>query len=446
MNLQKKLFKILGLLIIIPTAAFLAGCGEPPPPTAEDPCFGQPCPSEVNLTIWRLFDDREVLEPIIETYADIWKAKTNTTINITYKKVDYENYEERLIKALAAGKGPDIFQIHNDWLPEYWEIISPIPGEIMTTEQYHEKFVEVAYEDFFYQDSVYAIPFSVDTLALFYNPRILEDYLFFSPPTTWEQFIEQSQTVTEINNGIIDQSGASLGTAGNINRATDILYALMLQNDTLMTSPDRTSASFALPTKTSTGENFYPGQSSLDFYTSFANPNHENYTWSPNLVGSIEAFEKGLVAMTINYSYQIPTIDKFKDPDLSYKVANLPQIYTTDDPVSYANYWGETVSVQSQNAAWAWDFLNYIVDNQSYNTRTGSPTSLRQKAKDSASTFNHQAFYAKSFYKIDAARVDEVIYNMINDVTENSIPSEEAINKAQNDVTAMMIKAKEEQL
>ncbi|MFA4930257.1 MAG: extracellular solute-binding protein [Patescibacteria group bacterium] len=445
MNQLKKLPQLLILTIFL-AATTLSGC-EQENTTPPDPlCPTKPCPTEVNLTVWRLFDDRETLQTTIDAYSKLWDKQSNTTINIEYKKVDFNNYEEKLIKALAAGKGPDIFQIHNDWLPKYWEIISPIPEEIMTVDKYQETFVPVAAEDFIFQEKAYAIPLYVDTLALFYNEELLKDQNYFSPPATWEQLEEYSQTLTVKQGNNVDLAGITMGTANNINRASDILYALMLQNGTVMTSPDNTTSSFALPTKTPTGENFYPGESSLDFYTSFADPANTNYTWNPSMLGSIESFEKGLSAMTINYAYQIPIIDKFKDPDVHYEVTNLPQLFTTDDPVSYANYWGETVSLQSKNAAWAWDFLKYTAENGIYTTRTKKPTSLKSTAQSSSIIFDRQAYYAKSFYKIDANRVDAIFTQMIDDVAINNIPSEEAINKAQNDISDIMLKAKEEQL
>lgn len=445
MDLFKKIPQIL-LTIFFLSATLLVGCIEDPPPVPDSPCPTSPCPTEVNLTVWRLFDDRETLQNAIDAYSQLYQAQSNTTINIEYKKVDYENYEETLIKALAAGKGPDIFQIHNDWLPKYWEIISPIPDEIMKINEYQETFVPVASEDFIFQEKAYAIPFSVDTLALYYNEDILEDHEYFSAPATWEQVAEYTQEITDVNNGNIEQSAISLGTANNVNRATDILYAIMLQNGTVMTSADNSTASFALPSKTPTGENFYPGRESLDFYTNFSNPGHENYTWNQNLLGSIEAFEKGETAMTINYSYQAAVIDKFKNPNVSYDISYLPQKYSTDDPISYANYWGETVSLQSKNAPWAWDFIKYVAERELYNSRTGKPTSLKQRALDSNSIFDQQAYYAKSFHKIDATQVDSIMEQMIDDVAIDNIPSEEAINKAQNNITEIMIRAKEEQL
>jgi ABC-type glycerol-3-phosphate transport system substrate-binding protein len=312
----------------------------------------------------------------------------------------------------------------------------------MTIDEYKENYVDVAAEDFIYRDEIYSIPLYVDTLALYYNTKLLEKYKIYTPPTTWQQLVSYVHQVTEktTNGQDILTSGISLGTNNNINRASDILYAMMLQKGTLMTSPDNASATFALPTEKITSEDYYPGTESLDFYTSFADPNNVNYTWNPSMLGSLEAFEKGYAAMTINYSYQQPNIDKFKDPSVRYEISYLPRIETTDDPVSYANYWSESVNKQSKYSAWAWHFIKFMSEkSDSINIRSGRPTALREDAKGASKIFDEQAYYAKSFYKVDSDKVDQIFGNMIDDVSVEKVASQDAITKAQNEVTALMI-------
>lgn len=421
---------------------FMTGQGCERVTIPEEICPNNDCNTPVNLTVWRVFEDREAIDPLIEKY--VYKYPN---VTITYRKLDYSEYEDTLVNALSAGRGPDIFQIHNDWLPRHWDKIAPVPEEIKTIDEYKELFVDVATDDFVFNDQIYAMPLSVDTLALYVNTAILEDAKIFSPPATWQQFIEYSNRFTELTpQGNIFMSGSAMGTSSNINRASDIIYALMLQNDTNMTAPDNSSASFALPIQTVTGENFYPGQNALEFYTNFADPNHRNYSWNNDLSGSIQAFENGQTVMMLNYAYQKPVIEKFKKPEVEFDIAPLPTINTTDDPVSYANYWAETVNKQSRNTAWAWHFVNFMAENSEiYTIRNSKPTALRAVAKDAYEVFDRQAYYAQSFYKIRAAEVDDIFNQMIDSVVTENIPIDDALDKAQNDVTELMVTNKIEQ-
>lgn len=401
-----------------------------------------PCNTPVTLTVWQLFDDQEVFDSLFKGYQ---AAYPNVTF--VYKKMSYADYEENLLRALASGKGPDIFQIHNDWLPKHKDNILPIPTEKMSINDYEDTFVDVASQDFIYKDKAYAIPLSVDTLALYYNTRMIDEHFLSSPPTTWTQLEEYNKTFCKKNNDIINISGATLGNAKNINRASDILYAMMLQRNTVMTSPDNSTATFSLPTKKPNGTEDYPGLEAFKFYTSFADKNNSNYCWNENMLGSIEAFEKGQAAMTINYSYQKPAIDKFKDNKVRFGISKLPQINTTDDPISYANYWGETVSKNSKYSDWAWDFLISIGKNAGeYSRSTGKPTALKNAAKDDTSdVFNNQAYYAKSFYKTRADEVDKIFANMIDAAAINGIPQEDALRKAESDISKIMLENKKEE-
>ncbi len=442
MSISPKISKKISLSLLTSFLIFIsfagASCNKTDRP--EGACADAPdgnCSTPVTLTIWHPFEDRDIYQKVINKYTDKYP-----NVTIAYKKLDYASYEDTLIDAIAANEGPDIFQMHNDWTPKHWDKVSPMPAEIMTLDDYKERYVDVAINDFIYQDNIYSVPIYVDTLALYYNNLMLENYKIFSPPATWQQLVDITQKITETTpGGNLISSAITMGTAGNVNRASDILYAIMLQNQTNMTSPDNASATFSLPVKTPTGDNFYPGLNSLDFYTSFADKNSSNYTWGPELMGSLEAFEKGQAAMTINYSYQKPVIDRFKNPDLRYLITTLPQINTTDDPISYANYWGESVNKQSKYSAWAWHFIKFMSENSKEITALSNrPTALRDEAKDPSSIFNEQSYYARSWYKTDAAKVDDIFNQMIDDVAVRDADSSDALKKAENDITDLMIK------
>lgn len=437
-SISKKLANSLLTVLLIATSLSGQSCTKNDRP--EGACADAPdgnCTTPVTLTIWHPFEERDIYDDVIQLYTDKYP-----NVTIAYKKMDYATYEETLVDAIAANEGPDIFQIHNDWVPKHFDKITPMPSEIMTLDQYKERFVDVAISDLIYQDNIYSLPIYVDTLALYYNNLMLDNLKIYSPPATWQQLVDMTKKITQKTpGGNIINSAITIGTANNVNRASDILYAIMLQNSTNMTSPDDTTATFALPVKTTTGENFYPGLNSLDFYTSFADQNSPNHTWGPEMMGSLEAFEKGQAAMTINYSYQQPVIDRFKNPDIRYQITNLPQINTTDNPVSYANYWSESVNKQSRYSAWAWHFIKFMSENsRKIRSQSNRPTALRTEAEDPNNIFDGQSFYAKSWYKSDPARIDTLFNQLIEDVAVNNVNSADAIQKCQNDVTDLMIK------
>ena len=171
----KKILPLFLILIFLSVSGF--GCRNPQEK------------KEITIVFWNLWDDSSQWKDLIENYE-----KTHPNIKIRYYKKSYQEYEQELINALAAGKGPDIFVINNSWLPRYLDKIRPISPDLITeskkliTErEFEETFVDVAYRDFVVNGEIYAIPFSVDTLALYYNKDLLNTVGIPEPPKTWEE-------------------------------------------------------------------------------------------------------------------------------------------------------------------------------------------------------------------------------------------------------------------
>jgi multiple sugar transport system substrate-binding protein len=397
---------------------------------------------KITLSWWRLWDSSDVFSSAIAAYE-----KEHPGVKIEYKKLTYPEYEKTIIESLAAGRGPDIWSIHNSWVPKHLDKLYPAPQALFSPQQYQEAFVDVAEQDFIITDKIYGLPFSVDTLALYYNKDLFNTAGITLPPQTWEEFKEDVRKLTKTDEeGNITQAGASLGTAKNVNRAVDILYLLMLQNGTKMTSDDKKFATFTAKTKTESDEEFIPGLDALIFFTDFANPQKTVYTWNPGLPNSIDAFVDEKTAMIFNYSYQDVVI-KSKSPKLNYAIAPAPQIEA--DPqiaINFANYWGEIVSSASPNRDLAWDFLLYMAKKENmenYAKLTKRPSSRRdvinlQLEDPNLKIFARQALTAKSWYQKDAATIENIFIETIENIVLGEASTEEALTKATTQVNAMM--------
>ena len=142
------------------------------------------------LEFWGVFDDRSAYDKIITDFQ-----AQNPGTKILYRQFSYEEYERSLIDALASGTGPDIVMIHNTWLPKHGDKLKALPDKIpgqkeplMTIQGYKSDFVDVAFNDFVFNNQIYGFPLYVDTLALFYNKDILNSAGISRPPQDWEEF------------------------------------------------------------------------------------------------------------------------------------------------------------------------------------------------------------------------------------------------------------------
>jgi multiple sugar transport system substrate-binding protein len=462
-KITKNKFRIIGPALAVLVILFITGCGFKSTPPKRYP---------IKLTVWSLFDDSDVFGKTIEAYI---KANPNVT-EINYRKLSPDTYQKELLAAMASGQGPDIFLIQNTWLPSFADKIVPATADFMTEQRYRSIFPDVAAADFVNQGKVYAVPLSIDSLGLYYNKDLFNQAGITSPPSNWNDFVSIANRLTRTDmSGNIVQSGAAMGTIDNINRPTDILNLLMLQNKTIMLNDSMTQATFDQSTGTaSNGNGVYPGVEALNFYTQFARSG-SSYTWNPNMHYSIDAFSEGTLGMMINYSWQIATI-RSKSPKLNFAVAPVPQL-SPASPVNFPNYWafavaknkvstavvsGSAAPIQIPNdtrVAEAWNFLKFLTDKPTvaagqnpatvfdpaadYLQATGKPAARKdliekQKSDVDLGVFAQGNLVDKDWKEVDANAIENIFANMVRQVNSGGASSTDAIKSAATQVTNLM--------
>lgn len=431
---MKNFFKY-SFLIIIPVLVLgLAGCQKPK--EAADP---------ISLEYWRTFDNTDDLEEVINQYQ-----LRHTNISIEVKKFTNEEFETKLLNALAEDRGPDMFSIPNTWVRKYISKIEPMPAsttlevtrvkggfqkstyvEVVTYPGFNERtlrntFVEGAIDDIYIGNELYGLPYYVDTLALFYNKQLLTNVGILEPANNWNDFGEQVQktTVISTNTNQVLQAGAALGTFDNISSASDLLILLMMQNGTPITDE---FGRFTL-LQTLGGRRNIPAVDALNFYNNFANPGREVYTWNNQMPQALESFIQGRLAFFFGYSYHIPQI-KAQAPKLRFGVAPFPQI-SGNPPVTMASFQVEVVSNKSENLDAAWNFLQfassqgpdketYYIEN--YLNNTGRPAAIiplvaKQQEDVELGVFADQLISAKTWYTgFQPEAIDVILKELIND-------------------------------
>jgi len=165
-----------------------------------------------DLVVWGLWDESELMNSYISEFR-----KQYSNIKIDYRKLTPQEYETELVNALAENRGPDIFAMHHTWYSKHKNKLAPMPEEIMTLKEYKDRFVDLVYEDFVFEDKVYGFPLYTDTLALFYNKDAFNDAGITNPPATWQELQQIVPRLTKIDQfGNFIQSGIALGTGDNI--------------------------------------------------------------------------------------------------------------------------------------------------------------------------------------------------------------------------------------
>jgi ABC-type glycerol-3-phosphate transport system substrate-binding protein len=321
-------------------------------------------------------------------------------------------------------------------------------------------FNPVVTNDLVINNKIYGYPLYLDTLALYYNVNIFQDVrgkllkekklsdenYFRQGPSNWNQLVDYVRFLTVRNGNDLTSPAIALGTS-DVPYYQDILAALMLQNKTKMTTDDFTAANFQLPATKATGETEYPGIKALEFYTQFARPGNENYTWDPKFGSAEGAFFAGKLPMLIQYG-AFEKVLKQMAPTLEYQTSPLPQVQGNQDPIDYGRYLAYVVPLGSPHKTEAWKFIKYF-DTKGIalylkgtkfvgaNIVKNPPTMYDRTFKKNP--FEFQGLSAQSWHKgAEPMKVDSIFRDMINDVTQKNVPAQTAVNSAATRITELL--------
>ncbi len=400
----------------------------------------------VVLSIWGT-DNAKAFNNLIAYYTQL-----NPGAKVTYTQIDPADYETELLRAFAAGTGPDIFEIGNRSLPKWQSALAPLPPayySVFGPLQLQNDFPSIVQNDFMASSTptttnIYALPLSVDTLAMFYNKNLLASAGIATPPATWDEFEADVQKLRTLNSGgQLTQAGAAIGgSEASIPEAPDILSLLMLQNGTQMVSPDLSSARFASDANGS-------GASAFNFYLQFANPSSPYYTWSDAMGNDLQSFVNGQVAIIFGYQSLLSQIQA-KSPFMNVGIAPVPQPAGATVSISYPKFNGLAVYKGSPSIAAAWQFIIALTTSPNgesiYTGATGAPPALlslisADENDPNLSVFARQALTAQSWYEIDSAAIDGILNTAIQSALNGTASSFQALNQAQSAITSLMTQA-----
>lgn len=396
----------------------------------------------VTLNYWTVYNDVAQLKK----FAAEFKIQ-RPYIKVNIRQVRYEEFEDLLLNALADDVSPDVVSLNVRDLHKYAPRLSAMPSSVetskiftqgqyfketvietetlpMPTTRYVEsQYIKTVYDDVVINKEIYGLPLAVDTLVLYYNEDLLDKAGFAEPPKTWDDFTEAIKASTKFDaNGGILQSGVALGTGGNIDNAFDILSLFMLQSGVTMAKGNYVG--FAAGLGPGSFED-HPTVKALNFYTDFARPNKEVYTWDKKQGNALKEFVRGKAAFYFGFAYDLPLIQA-QAPQMNLEVIPVPQL-NEEESINVANYWVESVVNKSKHKNEAWDFVRFITTPEKvkeYTTATRQPTPLRsqiadQKEDDILGPFVSQILNVENWYRgRDYTVAKEAVMKMLDVYTE----------------------------
>ncbi|MBI2597441.1 extracellular solute-binding protein [Candidatus Daviesbacteria bacterium] len=292
----------------------------------------------ITLTYWNLREDDNLIRPLINEYQ-----RLNPKVTINYVKQSITNYRTRLQTQIREGVGPDIFRIHNSWLPMLQSDLAPAPSDVFSLSDYKAMFYPVAEASFIKGNNILAAPMEIDGLALFYNEEMLTG-IGGKPPTNWQEFIDLATKMTVKDASGIKTAGAALGATGNVDFWPDLIGLLLFQQPGARI--DNVASEEAAEV--------------LRFYTGFViDPKRK--VWDVNLPPAAQMFAQGRLGFYFAPSWRAYEL-RVANPSLRFKVAPVPQLSGRN--VAYATFWAEAVSITSKHPKEAWQFIKFLTSSE----------------------------------------------------------------------------------
>lgn len=172
------------ILLLSAVFAFAGGSAEAGGEAEEE--------GPITLEYWDFHSDAE--QEFMETFHTRF-SETQREVIIEYTQVPQSDYITKLTTAFAAGSGPDFFQISPGEFLRF--VNSGIAMDLSPyfTDEMLADFAETSIDAVTVNGNIYAVPYEVELLGLYYNEDMLAE-AGVEPPETWEEYVAATETLT----------------------------------------------------------------------------------------------------------------------------------------------------------------------------------------------------------------------------------------------------------
>lgn len=383
-----------------------------------------------SVVIWGTLDGT-AMNAVIGTAAD---TDPNLSL-VSYVQKDPATFEADLTNALASGKGPDLFILRQDYAVQDADKISETPYAQIPQSQFESTFIGAS-TPYLSGTGVRAIPFAADPLVLYWNRDMLAAAGYVRPPQYWDELYTMAQAITKKDeSGNITKSAIAIGEFSNIPNAKDVLSALIMQagNDIVTMDADG-KLSAVLSQKT--GGVSQSAVSALNFYTEFANPSKNDYSWNRSMSEARVAFAAGDTAMYIGYASEAKSIQQ-TNPNLNFSVSILPQVRNASRSVTTGHVYafaapktGTNVQGAMTVASLLSSLNNSVALANALSMSSARVDALAGQAQGKADVLQKSAIIMRAWPDPNSQKTNDIFQSMIEDTTSGAALSSEAVQRA----------------
>jgi len=395
-----------------------------------------------SVTVWGPFDEVAVqgaLGNLMDAQPDLQ--------NVHYAYKDPATYMTDLTNALASGEGPDLFFLTQDDAYAQASRILPINATALPLSQFESTFIDGA-APFSGNDGTIGLPVLVDPLVLYWNKDVLASAGFSRPPQYWDEMYDFAQRVTQKTDaGSVTLAAVDFGTYDNVDHAKEILGMLIMQAGGNITTRDTNGRLISgLLAKSGADASQAAVPSALRFYTEFADPSKDDYTWNRSFPDARAAFAQGALALYIGHESEMQAI-RDANPNLNFSVAYVPQVRSGGAAINAGLVYGVAVPKNAKNPKGA-VVIQYLLASadvsKALSQALGMPSARRdvldaqRKTPGDMQLSAYEAIITRSWIDPDPAKTDDIFRAMINDTTSGALLLDEAISRAEQQINNLI--------
>lgn len=369
--------------------------------------------------------------------------EANPAFVVKYEEKSPASFDRDLLEALASGVGPDIFFLTDDLLYHYANKIYPIPYSSFPLSTFKTTYAGAG-EVFLMSAGVMGFPITIDPLVMYYNRSLLDAEGIIYPPSTWEEMVSLVPKLTKKDDANkISQSTVALGHASNVRHFKDILAALFMQAGNPIVREE--AGQFQSTLDEAVGNYNIP--SILEFYTSFADPDHPAYSWNKSFPSSDAHFSSENSAFYFGYASELQSLVN-RNPNQNFFIAPLPQIKDSKTKVTGARVTGIAISRFSKNFNTAVTAGSTLASSDfalkfalAQNLAPARRDYLALMPEDAFSPiFYNSALISRAWLDPSPIDSDNIWANMVNGVLSNAMSVGDAVKDASSKLSLLLLR------
>jgi multiple sugar transport system substrate-binding protein len=142
------------------------------------------------LRFWAFGREGEVVQALVRDFE-----REHPGVHVRVQQIPWTAAHEKLLTAIVGRATPDVAQLGNTWVPEMVTLgaLAPVTGELPDS-GYFPGILETNRVN----DTLFGVPWYVDTRVLFYRKDILAQAGYQTVPDTWEGWLAAMRAIKRI--------------------------------------------------------------------------------------------------------------------------------------------------------------------------------------------------------------------------------------------------------